>query len=85
MYNYSIMPLDVELVDEICEDIKQQYENGVSNCALMCLKLVPEGEPLIDKAEQQCEKFDIFRQKLEKNGFDLWYFGAMHGGSRICF
>lgn len=62
------MPLDTEHVDEICQDIKEQYENGVSNCALFCFKLVPEGDPLIPKAEQQCEKFDIFRKKLESMG-----------------
>lgn len=68
MFNYSIMPLDVEHADEICEDIRRQYESGVSSCALMCMKLVPEGEPLIDKAGQQCEKFDIFRDKLAAMG-----------------
>lgn len=68
MFNYSIMPLDVEHVDEICEDIKQQYEKGVSSCALFCLKLVPEGDPLIDKAKIQCEQYDLFRDKLASMG-----------------
>ena len=68
MFNYSIMPLDTEHVEEICQDIKEQYESGVSNCALFYVKLVPEGNPLIPKAEQQCEKFDIFRKKLESMG-----------------
>ncbi len=68
MFNYSITPLDIEHVDEICEDIRQQYEKGVSSCALFCFELVPEGEPLIDKAEQLCAKYDIFRDKLASMG-----------------
>ena len=68
MFNYSIIPLDIEHVDEICEDIRQQYEKGVSSCALFCFKLVPEGEPLLDKAEIQCKKYDLFRDKLASMG-----------------
>ena len=48
---YSIMPLDLEHTDEICADIKQQYEQGVATCVLFYCKLVPEGQPLINKAE----------------------------------
>lgn len=68
MFNYSIIPLDIEHVDEICEDIRQQYEKGVSSCALFCFKLVPEGAPLLDKAEIQCKKYDLFRDKLASMG-----------------
>ena len=50
MKNYSIMPLNVDYLEEICEDIKQQYENGVCSCALFSMTLVPESNPLIDKA-----------------------------------
>lgn len=54
MYNYSIISLDhMDNIDEVCQDIKEQYEKGVSSCALFCFKLVPEGDPLIDKAEIQ--------------------------------
>lgn len=70
MFNYSITPLDIEHVDEICEDIKQQYKKGVSSCALFCVKLVPEGDPLIDKAEIQCKKYDLFRDKLASMGLE---------------
>ena len=27
MKNYSIMPMNVDYIEGICEDIKQQYEN----------------------------------------------------------
>lgn len=68
MYLYSIVALDTDHVDEICEDIRQQYEAGVANCALFCMTLVPEGNPPIPKAEQMCAKFDLFRDKLEPLG-----------------
>ena len=65
---YTIMPLDTEHVDEICEDIRWQYENGVADCALFMIKLVPEGEPVIDKATIECEKYARFSTKLAAMG-----------------
>ena len=64
MYNYTIMPLDDTHVEEICKDIKAQYENGTASCALFMMKLVPEGNPVIGKAEQLCRKYDLFRDRL---------------------
>lgn len=65
---YSIMPLDTAHLDEICEDIKWQYANGVSDCALFMVKLVPEGIPTIDKASMQCKDFALFRDRLAEMG-----------------
>ncbi len=73
MYNYSIMHLDTDHIDEICEDIRRQYEEKIADCALFCMALVPEGDPdhpgkAIDKAAIFCEKFDLFRDRLESMG-----------------
>ena len=68
MQLYSIMPLDVEHIDEICEDIKLQYQNGVSDCVLFMMQLVPEGNPAIDKAAIETQKYDLFRDKLADMG-----------------
>ena len=68
MQLYSIMPLDVEHIDEICEDIKFQYQNGVSDCVLFMMQLVPEGDPAIDKAAIEVQKYDLFRDKLADMG-----------------
>lgn len=65
---YSIMPLDTAHIDEICEDVRSQYENGVADCALFMVKLVPEGIPTIDKATIQCEKYALFRDRLAEMG-----------------
>ena len=51
LHNYSIMPLNVDYIDEICEDIKEQYENGISSCPLFSMTLTPEDNPRVDKSE----------------------------------
>lgn len=65
---YSIMPLDTDHIDEICEDVRQQVETGVATCALFNMTLVPEGNPVADKASILCEKYKLFKQKLDAMG-----------------
>ena len=64
MYNYSIMHLDTEHLEEICQDIKYQYENGITDCPLFMMTLMPEGTPVVPKAEQLSEKYKLFRDRL---------------------
>lgn len=68
MLNYSIMPLDTNHIDEICNDIKEQYEKGVATLALFMVKLVPEGSPVINKAKINAEKYAMFRDRLNAMG-----------------
>ncbi len=68
LHLYSIMPLDTDHLDEICEDIRRQYEDGVATCALFSMTLVPEGNPPVDKAALLCQKYDRFREKLTNMG-----------------
>ena len=68
LHLYTIMPLDVAHMDEICEDIERQYKDGVATCALFMMTLVPEGNPTVDKAKLLCEKYDLFRNKLREKG-----------------
>ena len=68
MYNYSIMALDTAHLEEICQDIKEQYRQGVTDCALFCMTLMPEGTPPVPKAEQLCAQYDLFRERLEAEG-----------------
>lgn len=65
---YTIMPLFEAHVTEICEDIKRQYEDGIANCALFSMTLVPEGTPPVNKAEALCKKYDLFKAKLDSMG-----------------
>ena len=68
LHLYTIMPLDVEHIDEICEDICNQVREGVATCALFCMTLVPEGNPPVDKAGNMCAQFAKFRERLEQYG-----------------
>lgn len=68
MHYYSIMTYDTDHVDEICEDIKFQIENGISDCPLFSMTLVPEGNPPVDKADAFCQKYRIFQEKLHNMG-----------------
>ena len=62
------MPLDTLHIEEICQDIKEQYETGVADMALFMFTLVPEGTPVIPKASQQVEKYIKFRDRLAELG-----------------
>lgn len=68
MQNYTIMPLDTFHLEELCQDIKEQYDKKIASCALFCMTLVPEGNPPIDKAGIMCEKYDKFRDRLKELG-----------------
>ncbi|MBQ3562535.1 MAG: hypothetical protein IJA13_03210 [Clostridia bacterium] len=68
MFNFSIMPLDLEHIEEICQDVKEQYENGTASMALFIMQLVPEGDPVIPKAERQCEIYAKFKERLDAMG-----------------
>ena len=70
MKKYSIIPLLTEHADEICEDIAKQYENGIATEAMMIMSLVPEGDPVIDKADVLCKKYDVFAEKLAARGIN---------------
>ncbi len=65
---YTIVPTDTAHIDEVCEDIRLQYESGVATCALFMAKLVPEGEPAIDKAALFAESYRPFRDRLQEMG-----------------
>jgi len=67
LLTYSIMNLDTEHFEEVCEDIKKQYETGVTTCALFKMTLVPEGKIPVDKAGMFCEKYMKFKKELDKN------------------
>lgn len=66
LHSYSIMNPDVDHLEEICQDIKEQYESGVCSCALFKMTLVPEGNPPSDKVSILCKKYAKFKDKLDK-------------------
>ncbi len=62
------MPLDMAHIHEICTDIKQQCEQGVTEYPLFCMTLVPEGTPPADKVGKMVEKFLAFKEELHGYG-----------------
>ena len=39
LHNYTIMPLDTDHLEEICQDIRAQYENGTAIKAIKTFSL----------------------------------------------
>ena len=68
MLGLSIMPLDVEHVEEISRDVIEQQRSGVSSHALFMMKFNPEGTPPVDKATLLCKTYDAFRERLDREG-----------------
>lgn len=66
--SYTIMYPDTDHLEEICADIKEQYESGVADCALFEMTLVPEGNPPSDKVTILCEKYEQFKRRLDEMG-----------------
>ena len=70
LYSYTIMPLDIAHLEEICQDIKYQQDAGIANMALFKMTLVPEGNPPANKAEILCAQFAKFKQRLGEMGIE---------------
>ncbi len=68
LYNYSITPLDIEHIDEICQDIEEMIETRAITCPMFLMKLHPEGIPPVDKVGPLCEKYAQFKERLDKKG-----------------
>ena len=65
---YSIMPLFTDHVKEICDDIERQYKDGIATEALFMMNLTPEGNPAVNKAKLLCDKYQLFKDELDKRG-----------------
>lgn len=68
MYNYSVIPLNDAHLEEMCDDIRDQYRRGITTCPLFIMTLVPEGNPVWDKAGDMCKRYARFRDKLQADG-----------------
>ena len=65
---YSIMKFNDAYVEEICQDIIEQYNTGVCSLPMFNMTLVPEGDPLVDKAEELCNSYKKYKEILDKAG-----------------
>ena len=65
---YTMMPLMKTHIDEMVDNIADQYERGIANEALFIMNLQPEGDPVADKAADFCKTYDIYAEKLASRG-----------------
>lgn len=68
MYNFSVMPLDENNIDERCRDICEQYLSGITNGILFIMTLVPEGNPPVDKVGRLCGIYKQYQERLKAFG-----------------
>ena len=65
---YSITPLAEDHFEERIADLVDQYERGITTCPLFMMTLVPEGDPVIDKAEIFSRIYARYRDALAARG-----------------
>lgn len=70
MYNYSIVKTNPTHLEEVSQDIIRQTREGITDLALFSLTLVPEGDPVINKAALEGEKYILHRDRLKKDGVE---------------
>ncbi len=68
MFTYSIMPLMEKDFELTVNDIKEQYEKGISTVPLFRMTLVPEGNPVWDKVTPLCKLYGRYKRELDKYG-----------------
>lgn len=69
-HHYSMMPLLEDHVEELCQDIKEQVEKGITALPLFIMTLVPEGNPPADKVSEYCRVYDMYRDRLAQMGLE---------------
>ena len=60
------MPLSEKYFDEIVEDIRLQHKRNIAFCPLFIFVLLPEGNPVWDKASSLCELYRRYKKELDK-------------------
>lgn len=68
LYTYSVTPLKADNFDERCKDIIEMVKNNVIFMPLFSMTLVPEGNPVWDKAGKMSALYAKYRTELEKHG-----------------
>ena len=70
LYNYSVTALAADHFEERCRDIIEAVKSKAVSIPLFLMKLVPEGNPLLDKVTKPAELYARYRDVLEKEGVD---------------
>ena len=68
LYAYTVTPLKEDHFEERVSDIKELYQNGITVMPLFSMTLVPEGDPVWDKAGPMAALFCRYQAELKKEG-----------------
>ena len=68
LYNYSVTHLKEDHFEERCQDIIDLVKRNVITMPLFCMTLVPEGNPVWDKAGKLVKIFAKYRDALAPHG-----------------
>lgn len=68
LYTYSVTPLKDDHFDERCADIVSLVKNKTVYMPLFQMTLIPEGNPVWDKASKMAELYGRYRDELQKHG-----------------
>ena len=66
--NYSITPIGDDHFEERIKNIVDDVKDGVITTPLLMMLLVPEGDPVWDKASKYAKQFARYRDALAKHG-----------------
>jgi len=70
LYTYSVTPLAEDALEERAADIVTQVKRGVFQMPLFSMTLVPEGDPVWNKAGQMVQIYARYRDRLAKDGVE---------------
>jgi len=68
LYNYSVTPLKEDNFDARVQDICDCVKRGAITMPLFCMTLVPEGDPVWDKAGKMVKLYSRYRDALDAEG-----------------
>ena len=71
MIVYSCMGIkfkDESQIQDICNEVEYQYNNGICNMAIFYMSLHPDTVPLRDKVTLLCEDYLKIKKELDKRG-----------------
>ena len=67
-HTYSIMPLVEDHFEERLADLIDQFKRRITSCPLFLMTLIPEGDPVIDKATEFSRIYARYRDALSAAG-----------------
>ena len=65
---YSVTPILEDHFEERLADVIDQYERKITSCPLFIMYLMPEGDPVWDKATPSAKSYARYKRELDARG-----------------